>query len=210
MLVQPLLRGTGEGLFGLAGAAGIEAWSAHRRVRMMNPAGSGSSACASIPVDPTLPDPAAALLLGAQWRGPFMLELLRDDAGRAWFVEFNGRMWGSLALARRAGLEYPAWAVRQALDPTFVPAPTGTSDGLLCRHAGRELVHLMMVARGPRSDALATSWPGRLRSFGDVMRVRRTDRWYNFRRGNGSVLFADTVQTVADAAKGAVKKDSRP
>ena len=51
VLVQPLIRGVGEGLFGFAGSRGVVGWSAHRRVRMVNPQGSASSACRSHPVD---------------------------------------------------------------------------------------------------------------------------------------------------------------
>lgn len=37
LLVQPLICGTGEGIFGFAGAQGVSHLSAHRRLRMMNP-----------------------------------------------------------------------------------------------------------------------------------------------------------------------------
>ena len=43
----------------------------------------------------------------------FMLELLRDAAGTPWFMEVNGRPWGSMALAVRRGFDYPVWAVRR-------------------------------------------------------------------------------------------------
>src|SRR4051812_19257691 len=52
LIVQPFIDGIGEGLFGLATPHGVRAWSAHRRVRMMNPQGSGSSACVSSAVLP--------------------------------------------------------------------------------------------------------------------------------------------------------------
>ena len=47
----------------------------------------------------------------------FMIELLRDRTGKVWFVELNGRPWGSMALSRRQGFEYPAWHVKLAIDP---------------------------------------------------------------------------------------------
>ena len=195
-IVQPLVHGVGEGLFGLAGAQGVTAWSAHRRIRMMNPAGSGSSACVALAVDPSLVDAATAFVEEAQWRGPFMIELLRDDHGDANFLEFNGRLWGSLALSRRAGFDYAAWGVEQALDPEFEPRPPFAAEGLVCRHAGRELAHLLFVFRGPRSDALAGSWPARSTAVRDVLTVRRSDHWYNYRRGNRGVFVADTLDTV--------------
>ena len=195
MLAQPLIAGTGEGLFGLAGPDGVLAWSAHRRVRMMNPQGSGSSACRAVAVDPQLAAAAERMLLEAGWQGLFMIELLRDEAGRAWFMELNGRAWGSMALARRGGLEYPAWAVRQALEPGFEPPATAARDTGTCRHLGRDLVHLLMVLRGPRSAAL-TRWPSRWSTVRDVLRFSRHDHWYNWRRGEAALFFDDAVTTV--------------
>ena len=125
LLVQPLIRGTGEGLFGHAGREGVTVWSSHRRVRMVNPQGSASSACQSNPVDKLLIEPSERFLSAIGWRGMFMLEFLRDTDGKPWFMELNGRAWGSMALARRRGFEYPAWTVRAALEPAFEPHPAG-------------------------------------------------------------------------------------
>jgi predicted ATP-grasp superfamily ATP-dependent carboligase len=198
LLVQSLLRGVGEGLFGLATTRGAGAWSAHRRVRMMNPHGSGSSACVSAPVDPLVVDPARRLLAGAGWRGLFMIELLRDSNGVAWFMELNGRAWGSLALARRCGFEYPAWAIADLLDPEF-EAPYVDSDGtpIVCRHLGREILHVLFVIRGPRSKAM-TDWPPRLHTLLDVLRTGRHNRLYNSRAGDRAILLEDTYRTVVD------------
>ena len=115
LLIQPYLDGVGEGIFGLATDEGVSFWSGHRRIRMMNPHGSGSSACVSRPVDESIKAPITAFLGSVGWRGMFMLEMLRTPAGRLQFVEFNGRAWGSMALARRQGFEYPAWTVQLAL-----------------------------------------------------------------------------------------------
>ena len=123
-IAQPMLAGTGEGVFGIATAAGAAALSAHRRVRMMNPRGSGSSACRSVPLATDLGGPVREFISGCEWRGLFMVEMLRDTAGRPWFMELNGRTWGSMALARHRGLSYPSWAVQAALDPEFtLPYP---------------------------------------------------------------------------------------
>jgi predicted ATP-grasp superfamily ATP-dependent carboligase len=195
LLAQPLLSGIGEGLFGLAGPDGVHAWSAHRRIRMMNPHGSGSSACESIPVDHELAHAAARMLTDAGWTGMFMLEFLRGQDGTPWFIELNGRAWGSMALARRCGFEYPAWALRQLAEPEFeVPEPGGI-EGVRCRHLGRELVHLLMVLRGPRSEAV-DGWPSSWSTAGEVLRLRRADDWYNWRRGSAGLFIEDTIGTV--------------
>jgi predicted ATP-grasp superfamily ATP-dependent carboligase len=194
LLAQPLMSGVGEGLFGLANSGKVVALSTHRRVRMMNPQGSGSSACVSAPVDAHLAAGAERMLSTVAWRGLFMLEFLRDRDGTAWFMELNGRTWGSMALARCLGLEYPAWAIRQLDEPELEPV-VDVREGQICRHLGRELVHLMMVFRGPKSVAL-TDWPSRRLATRDVFRFRRSDRWYNCRRGEAGLFVEDALGTV--------------
>jgi len=208
VIAQRWVAGEGAGVFGLADADGVHHLSAHRRVRMMNPAGSGSSACASAPVPRELIEPIERLLLGAGWRGMFMVELLRDPDGGWWFMELNGRPWGSLALARRRGLEYPAWALARALDENAaLPVAYGEGkgeggEGLLCRHLGRELVHLLFVLRGPGS--YTGPWPSRratLRALlGSGRRMhgaRWRTHWYNLEPGTRRLFLEDTWRTVA-------------
>ena len=197
LLVQPYVDGVGEGLFGLATDQGVIAWSAHRRLRMMNPHGSGSSACASRSVDPDLQAPVARMLAAAGWRGMFMVELLRTHDGRALFVEFNGRAWGSLALARRQGLEYPAWSPRLAVGNSVEPlATTDLREGLVCRNLGRELMHLLFVLRGRRSRAIQ-HWPSFWSSLTAVLRVDSDSAFYNWRRNDWRVFASDCWQTLA-------------
>ncbi len=198
MLLQQFVHGVGEGLFGLATANGVVAWSGHRRLRMMNPHGSGASACATVPnVDEASKASGAAFLARCGWRGLFMIELLRDHAGKLWFMEFNGRAWGSMALARRAGLEYPAWTAQLALNPAApIQLPPARNDSIVCRHLGREIMHLLFVLRGSKSKAL-TEWPS-FWSAASVLRVGRKDRWYNWRANDRRVFVSDVISTIRD------------
>ena len=198
LIVQPFVTGIGEGVFGLAAEDGIRALSAHRRLRMMNPQGSGSSACMSQSVPEDLRPHVEEFIRRTNWRGLFMIECLRDGEGKAWFVEFNARPWGSMSLARRQGLEYPAWQIQLLLDPESpagLNAPTG--DGVICRHAGRELMHLLFVLKGPNSQAL-DSWPSFWKSAGAVLHISPTDTLYNWRGEDPQVFFADCWSTVKD------------
>ena len=196
ILLQPFIRGTGEGVFGLATNDGIKAWSAHRRVRMVNPQGSGSSACASSDLPSDLKKPIENFIRDTGWRGMFMVELLRDQEGTPWFVEFNGRPWGSMALARRRGLEYPAWSVHVAQSRTSNGMkPPESLKHLVCRNLGRECVHLLFVLRGPRSKAYK-EWPSFWRTFFDVLHIRHEDAFYNWRKDDKTVFFADWWYTV--------------
>ncbi len=194
LLAQPAITGVGEGMFGIARQGTPHATSGHRRVRMMNPRGSGSSACQSRPLTDAETSAGDAFLRLSDWDGLFMIELLRDPSGKLFFMELNGRAWGSIALARRLGLEYPAWAVRAALDASFIPEQH-QFNAMLCRHAGRELVHLLVVMHGPRGSR-PPGWPGRWRTVRDVMRISRADSWYNWRPGEPRFFVEDTLRTL--------------
>jgi hypothetical protein len=201
MLVQPLIAGVGEGVFGFATDEGIVAWSGHRRLRMMNPHGSGASACEVNPPDDAIRARISEMMTAIGWRGPFMIELLRDAAGRQWFMELNGRMWGSLALARRNGFEYPAWAVAHALDPGFRPARTECRGERQVRHLGREVLHLMHVARGPKSDFHRDDWPSFWPAARSVLKLGRRSGFYNYDPDYPGFFIRDAWSTVRAALR---------
>ncbi len=195
MMVQPVLTGVGEGIFGLNGPDGVKEWSAHRRIRMLNPLGSGSSACTSVRISDQ-PFRAAEKMVGkTNWPGMFMIELLRDGANRIWFMELNGRSWGSMALAVRLGLHYPAWTVMQVLDPTFEPPDPPPWKELVCRHLGREILHVLSVLKGKKTFKLMPNY-SRMRTLLEVCRFNRNEKWYNWRSGNIALFGEDTFKTV--------------
>lgn len=202
LLVQPLVAGIGEGVFGYATADGVLAWSGHARVRMMNPHGSGSSACVAKMPDDDLKTQITAFLKDLDWRGPFMIELLRDARGTPWFMELNGRMWGSMALARRQGLEYPAWAIQRALDPDFTPPDIQiTGEPLVQRHLGREILHLLFLLRGPKSDFHKADWPKLWTSLPAVLKPARGSAFYNYDPAHKRYFLRDAWATVIKAIK---------
>jgi hypothetical protein len=198
-ILQHWVAGEGCGVFGLAEDGVAHHLSAHRRVRMMNPAGSGSSACVSTPVPDVVREPIARLLQAAGWTGMFMVELLK--AGDTWwFMELNGRPWGSLALARRLGYEYPAWAVARLLDPAAaLPEPPPFTE-LTCRNLGRELVHLMFVLRG--SGPFPGTWPGRAETVRALCKSNGHTSWYNLGPGMRGVFLYDAWRTVLSNTAG--------
>jgi hypothetical protein len=200
MLAQPIIPGIGEGVFGLATDSGVKAWSAHRRIRMMNPRGSGSSACQSKKIDDQPLDLLEQMLEETKWRGIFMIEMIRDRLDQLWFMEMNGRPWGSMALARRRGYEYPLWSILYGLDEHFQPdVPTADKD-IVCRHLGREIIHLLTVLRGTQSSVVS-SWPSRARTILDVLQIKRNHSFYNLHDGESSLFIEDTYRTVFDTLK---------
>jgi predicted ATP-grasp superfamily ATP-dependent carboligase len=200
LLIQQFITGCGEGVFGIATEHGIEAWTAHRRIRMMNPHGSGSSACASTDVSPDLRSQVEALMRRSGWKGIFMIELLRDERGKQWFVEMNGRPWGSMALSRRQGFEYPAWQVQSALGEGTYSQKLPYRSGVLCRHLGRELMHLLFLLRGPKSKAIA-DWPAFWPTIRSLLSFRSGDGFYNWNVSDPAVFFADTTYTLLNNLK---------
>jgi hypothetical protein len=195
VLAQRWLAGVGAGMFGMADPGGVHHLSAHRRVRMMNPSGSGSSACASARPSPALIAPIERFLDSVHWQGMFMIELLQSTEG-VWFMELNGRPWGSLALSRRLGYEYPLWSVARALDQGAVlPEPPEFRE-LMCRNLGRELVHLAFVLRGQHSPI--ETWPGRWSTLRSLASAPRGSAWYNLAPGLSRLFLYDAWRTVAD------------
>lgn len=201
-LLQPLINGVGEGVFGFVSSTGITSWSGHRRLRMMNPHGSGSSACTPIAVDDELKKQISKFMARINWQGAFMVELLRDSNGVPWFMELNGRMWGSMALARRQGFEYPAWNVAYRQDSGFVPPLIPVfSKPFTQRNLGREILHLLFVLRGPKSDFHKQSWPRFLRSLLKVLTPVHPRNYYNYDPAFRSYFFWDALWTVRRALK---------
>lgn len=200
LLVQPLVAGVGEGVFGFATAEGITHWSGHRRLRMMNPHGSGSSACLAQMPSEDLKAQCTRFLQSAGWRGPFMIELLRDADGTPWFMELNGRMWGSMALARGQGLEYPAWAVAATQSAGFTPPEiTLPKTPLEARHLGRDLVHLLFVLRGPSTAFYRAGWPKLGKSLTAVLRRDKARRLYNHHPDFPGFAWRDALHTLRRA-----------
>ena len=193
---QPFLNGIGEGIFGFATLKETKILSAHQRIRMMNPEGSGSSACKSIEVSAELEKSALEFVRRAKWTGLFMIELIRDSDGKVWFMEFNGRPWGSTALGRRMGLEYPAWHALAALGKELPKIERTKFSPTICRHIGREIIHFLFVIRGPKNASNIT-WPKAGLSLITLLTPRSNQYWYNFRWSDPLPFFADTLWTIA-------------
>ena len=193
-LIQEYKAGAGEGYFGIAQAGKIHASFGHRRVRMMNPAGSGASACISRQPDADELQAVEALVKAARWQGPFMVELLRDHFGKSWFMEFNGRFWGSLALARRCGLDMPRLAFDLASGKNIV-IPSQIEPGF-ARHLGRDLIHLLFVLRGASPGTQPHTWPARLSTIKEIFSLHRFRSFYNYDRSQPFFFVKDAAITV--------------
>ena len=145
LLVQPYIRGTGEGVFGLATSDGIRAWSAHRRLRMMNPHGSGASACQSQSVAEQIRGQVEYLVCQVKWRGLFMVEVwMTRRASLVCGIQRPGVGQHGTRPSSESGI--PAWAAKLALAQDFVtsdPRPSVSGAAVL-----RETSCILFLVRG--------------------------------------------------------------
>jgi predicted ATP-grasp superfamily ATP-dependent carboligase len=92
-----------------------------RRVRML-PASGGPGILSETTWEPELRDAAIELMRSVGWHGPAQIEMKRDGRdGRARILDVNPRFWGTLDLAIRAGVDFPALTCRLALDGDVAP-----------------------------------------------------------------------------------------
>jgi predicted ATP-grasp superfamily ATP-dependent carboligase len=96
--------------------------------RIWPPAAGVSARAHTVAVDDRLAGKVARLLESLGWFGLAQLQFLLGDDGGAHLVDFNGRFYGSLALAMRSGPNLPAIWARLATDrplPKMAPARVG-------------------------------------------------------------------------------------
>lgn len=123
VLVQEFCPGDGVGLSVLADRGELVAAFQHQRVHEP-PQGGVSSYRRSAALSEPLLAGARRFCRALRWTGPAMFEFkVCPDTGRAMLMEVNGRLWGSLALAVQAGVDFPyllyELLVRGRVRPTF-------------------------------------------------------------------------------------------
>ena len=122
----------------------------HRRLHGLPITGGTSASRESVPLDDRLYEHAVRFLGPLRWTGLAMVEY-RVDGDRFHLIEVNGRVWGSLPLAVRAGVDFPT-----ALVDVFCGAPSPQSTpatyptGVRSRDLELELRWIVAVLRSSR------------------------------------------------------------
>jgi predicted ATP-grasp superfamily ATP-dependent carboligase len=147
VLLQEYNRGEGHGI-GLLMAHGRPLLAfQHRRLREVPITGGPSSFRESVSLDPTLYEYSTRLLGALDWTGPAMVEFKLTDDGPK-LMEVNGRIWGSLPLTVKSGLDLPSRMVDLFLaDGAAGAAPPTTTYtvGVRSRDLNLELVWIAEV-----------------------------------------------------------------
>lgn len=144
-LLQPVVQGTVLSAAGVLDEDGFRSFSMARYLRTWPPEAGNAAFAETIPVEPDLRDRIRALLETLHWRGIFELELLHTDAGEDVAIDLNPRLYGSLALANRAGAPHAAVFVDQLLGRSGPPLTA--RPGVLYRWEDSELRHALLAAR---------------------------------------------------------------
>lgn len=150
VLLQEYYPGEAHGVELLAHLGRPLAAFQHRRIREVPFTGGASSFRESVPLDPTLLAHAARLLKALRWTGLAMVEFKVGARGPV-LMEINGRIWGSLPLAVRSGMDFPAKLVELFLgDPAALGYDRKYRVGVRSRNVQSELLWIGSVLRSYR------------------------------------------------------------
>jgi predicted ATP-grasp superfamily ATP-dependent carboligase len=123
LLRQEFIYGRGVGAEFLFDR-GKKVWHfVHERIHEVPLSGGASSYRRSVPPTPALLADAEKILSSLQWHGVAMVEFRVDANGQHWLIEVNPRLWGSLALAIDAGVDFPLGLWLLATGRSLPPQP---------------------------------------------------------------------------------------
>jgi predicted ATP-grasp superfamily ATP-dependent carboligase len=151
VLLQRYVQGIGVGVELLLEDGALVAAFQHRRLHEVPVTGGASSLRESVPLDPVLLEHAIRLLRPLSWTGLAMVEFKVGPDGPV-LMEVNGRVWGSLPLAVRAGVDFPGLLVDTATGRARAPEAPDLRYrvGVRARNSELELLWIGSVLRGFR------------------------------------------------------------
>jgi predicted ATP-grasp superfamily ATP-dependent carboligase len=171
VLLQRWLPGTGLGVELLThGGRPIAAFQ-HRRIREIPPTGGASALRESVELDADLYEHAVRMLAELRWTGLAMVEFRRGPDGIGHLMEINGRVWGSLPLAVRAGMDFPGRLADLLLDGPPAEGTAVATDyrrGVRSRHLRLDLGWIAAVLLGWHRYPYLP-WPGRRAALGAIV-----------------------------------------
>jgi predicted ATP-grasp superfamily ATP-dependent carboligase len=205
-LIQEFCPGYGIGQMFLMHDGKEALFFQHRRIHEMPVSGGVSTCCLAVHESelPELKIKSLALLRALNWQGPAMVEYRLDPAtGRAALMEINGRYWGSLPLASRAGAHFAWTAYCKAIE---LEKPVNNSkesyrSGLRAVYFVPELKRLLtlLFLKSKREWGSVVRDPLKL-VFGFVSNwFDRNTVFYIFRSNDILPTFADFFSTMRNA-----------
>lgn len=208
VVVQEYCPGAGVGVEVLADRGRVLAAFQHRRLREMPPSGGASSLRESTALDPVLYGHARRLLEALEWTGLAMVEFKVGEDGPR-LLEINGRIWGSLPLAVRAGMDFPARLADLCLDPggsANGPPDSSYTVGVRSRDLELELRWIGTVLGG-RPPVAALPLPPRRAALGVGLQLLAPAQGYDvLSRGDVGPGVAEVATLLAQGARAAARR----
>jgi protein-tyrosine-phosphatase len=165
VIAQEIVPGRGGGAFFLRHNGNVVLRFAHRRLHEVPWTGGVSSMCESSNVDRVL-NAGERLLEAIDYEGVAMVEFRQEPGGVPVFLEINGRLWGSLGLALRAGADFPRAMVECHLTGSTSVVQPRLSRRIRWRNLGLEFEYLRSVFTKPApAGAAKPSRSGAIASF---------------------------------------------
>jgi len=154
VIVQEHVAGNAVGVEVLTRGGEILQAFQHERLHELPLSGGGSTYRASVSLDPLLLDYARRLMAAIGWTGVAMIEFKVDHASHtATLLEINGRFWGSLPLASRAGMRFATDLYRLLVRGEMSP-PRSYRTGVRCRKLREDLTWFIAAATLRHDDPL--------------------------------------------------------
>jgi predicted ATP-grasp superfamily ATP-dependent carboligase len=187
--IQNKVSGVGVGIEVLCKDGEVLVSFAHRRVHEVPLSGGGSSYRQSILMPKTALSDTRKLMKALNWQGIAMIEFKWDIQTDTYvLMEINGRVWGSLPLAIRAGVDFPAlW-----LD-VLMNRPIQQPEYLVPCYARHLLMDVLWFKLNAKADAKDLNLLTRpmLKSFSELGRlITQKEKWDHFYWDDLSVTFS--------------------
>jgi protein-tyrosine-phosphatase len=148
VIAQQLVPGRGVGAFFLRHAGRIVLRFAHRRLHEVPWTGGVSSLC-RMSDDPAVLEAGQRLLDHIDYQGVAMVEFRMQPGEPPRLLEINGRLWGSIGLALKAGADFPRAMVECHLRGATGVVQPNLSIKLRWRRLPLELDHVRSVLFKP-------------------------------------------------------------
>ena len=172
VLLQEYYRGEGQGVELLMYRGRPLAAFQHRRLREVPITGGASSFRESVSLDPLLYDYSVRFLAALEWTGLAMVEFKLGREGPR-LMEINGRVWGSLPLAVKSGMDFPVRMAELYLgNHPEADSPPDTTYTLGVRSRNLDL-ELLWIGSALRRTRLSQSLPlpGRRQALAAALRL---------------------------------------
>jgi D-aspartate ligase len=157
-IVQRRMIGRMSAFLGVATDQGLLGMVLSRYRRTWPPVAGMASFAETAEVPPSLAERVGAIVEGLGWRGVFQLQMIEDDNGDRWPIDFNPRLFGSMGIARAAGVPLSTLWCRWLLGER--PAPQVGRPGATYRWEQGDARNIVWQLRqGDTREAIAAARP---------------------------------------------------